>query len=139
MKKFAVIVPALNAEGYFKDFLPALLAQTVQPSRFLVIDSQSTDRTVEMAERAGAEIVIIERSQFNHGGTRMQGVERVPECEIVVFLTQDAILADFRAIETILSNFDDDRIVAAYGRQLPRQEAGYIERFARLFNYPDRS
>lgn len=134
---FAVILPALNAEAYFSDFLPALEAQTIRPKRFIVIDSSSTDNTVALAKQAGAETILITRSEFNHGRTRMLGVNLVAlDCDIAVFLTQDAILANPHAIETLLRAFDNPAIDVAYGRQLPREQADAIETFARTFNYP---
>jgi rhamnosyltransferase len=139
MKKFAVVVPVLNAELYFNEFLPALSAQTVKPDRLLILDSESTDNTVKIAREFGAELFTIKRADFNHGGTRMVGVDLLGDCEIVVFLTQDAILADRHAIEKLVLNFDDEHVDLAYGRQLPRRQAKAIETFARLFNYPEHS
>ena len=63
----------------------------------------------------------------------------LPEADIVVFLTQDAILADPSAISHLISNFSDETVGAVYGRQLPHQGASKIGRFARLFNYPEKS
>jgi len=58
---------------------------------------------------------------------------------VIVFLTQDAILASSEAIARLVSRFDDPRVGAVYGRQLPRRGAGPIEAHARLFNYPGES
>ena len=60
----------------------------------------------------------------------------MPEAEIIVFLTQDALLADPEAIERLLDAFADERVGAAYGRQLPHRDATPIGAHARLFNYP---
>jgi len=72
---------------------------------------------------------------FSHGGTRQLAVDLLPEAEIVVFLTQDAILTDRDAISNLVNRFDDPAIGLVYGRQLPRPGAGAIETHARLFNY----
>lgn len=138
--RFAVIVPMLNAEPDLAQFIPAFQAQSLQPDRFLVLDSSSTDKTADICRAAGAEVVVIDRSDFNHGGTRMQGTRLVADdCDIAIFLTQDAILASATAFETILAAFQEPAISAAYGRQLPRENALAVETFARLFNYPDTS
>lgn len=137
---FAVIVPTLNAAPDLKKFIPALQAQSVKPKRFLVIDSASDDGTAAQLQGAGAEVVVIERKDFNHGGTRMLGARKIAaDCDVAVFLTQDAILSDPTAIETLVSAFKDPHISAAYGRQLPREKATLIETFARNFNYPETS
>ena len=59
--------------------------------------------------------------------------------EIIVYLTQDAVLAGANAISLLLDAFTDPRIALAYGRQLPRRGATAIEAHARLHNYPANS
>jgi rhamnosyltransferase len=81
----------------------------------------------------------IPKSEFDHGGTRQLGVELLSECGLIVFLTQDVILAEPESISRLLSAFDDPNVGVAYGRQLPRKGAGAIESHARFFNYPQQS
>src|SRR6185437_8246919 len=90
-----------------------------------------------LAEANGFKVQTIEASRFDHGGTRQQAADRASEAEIVVYLTQDAILAHSEALRNLLSAFDNPSIGAAFGRQLPRPNAGPIEAHARLFNYPN--
>jgi rhamnosyltransferase len=129
-----IIVPTLNAAKEWKRFAPALLA-CIHPKRVLIVDSQSTDGTVELALAAGFRVHSIPRERFNHGTTRQLAAHMLPESEILVYLTQDAVLADSAAISRLVSAFDDPTIAAAYGRQLPRSGAGAIESHARRFNY----
>jgi rhamnosyltransferase len=77
----------------------------------------------------------ISRSEFNHGGTRQSAVEYLNDCDIVVFLTQDAIPATRTTFEEIVRCFDDPDVAVAYGRQLPHEGATPIEAHARTFNY----
>jgi rhamnosyltransferase len=104
-----------------------------------VIDSASSDNTVALARVHGFDVHVITRAEFNHGGTRQFGVNVLSAVDIVVFLTQDALLARPDAIERLLVAFDDERVGAAYGRQLPHRDAGAIAAHARLFNYPAQS
>ncbi len=113
--------------------------QTVKPMQALVIDSSSSDGGVELARQAGFLAHAIPVEQFNHGATRQLGVEMLAEAEILVFMTQDAVLAAPDALERLLACFADERVGAAYGRQLPHPGAGAIGAHARLFNYPARS
>jgi rhamnosyltransferase len=134
-----VVVPVLNAAKLWAAFHEGLLRQGLDPQQILIIDSSSTDGTAELARGAGYRVVTIERSEFNHGGTRQTAVELLEFAEILVFLTQDAILANDHAISNLLRPFDDPLVGAAYGRQLPRTGAGPIESHARCFNYPAES
>ena len=42
-----------------------------------------------------------------------------------------------RIIENLIKKIGKDDIVASYGRQIAREEATILEKFAREFNYPD--
>jgi rhamnosyltransferase len=103
------------------------------------VDSASTDNTPGLAAEAGFELIQIERSDFNHGGTRQMAVDRLSDCELILFLTQDAVLASPRSLDLLLKAMNDGRVGAAYGRQLPRPGCDAIEAHARLFNYPSQS
>ncbi|MBI3775688.1 MAG: glycosyltransferase family 2 protein [Gammaproteobacteria bacterium] len=118
------------------ELISALRSQTFQAIQFLVIDSESTDGYIEAFRNAGATVHVIRRSEFNHGKTRQLAVDMFPNADVVVFLTQDAILTDPRALEKLADAFNNPRVGAVYGRQLPRPSAGPIEAHARLFNYP---
>lgn len=136
MTKVGLIVPTLNAGPDWLVWLAALAQQTRRPDQLLLIDSSSSDETVQLAFDFGFEIKIIAKNQFNHGGTRQWGVEHLAGMDIIVFLTQDAILAEPDAIERLLAAFDNPEVATAYGRQLPHKHAGPIAAHARLFNYP---
>ena len=138
LDKAAVIVPTLNAGPLLDRFIPALLGQSISPDRVFVIDSESTDDTVGRFRAMGANVRIIPRGEFNHGGTRKSGTALCPDAEFLVFFTQDAIPVGPESVSTILSAFDDPKVGMAYGRQLPRPGARAIETHARLVNYPDR-
>ena len=66
-------------------------------------------------------------------------VDLSPPADIVVFLTQDAVLSRPDSLAALLCCFADAGVGAAYGRQLPREGAGLIEAYARTFNYPAES
>ena len=137
--EIALIVPTLNPGGEWSNWLQAFSAQSMHPGHVLVIDSSSDDDTARLSRDAGAEVHVIPRAQFGHGQTRQLGVQSVPEASIVVFLTQDAVLAHPEALENLMASFEDAEVGAAYGRQLPRRDANPIEAHARLFNYPEMS
>lgn len=132
----ALVVPTLNPGVSFKLWLEALGRQTVQPDQRLLIDSASTDHTISLALEAGFRVRSIRREDFSHGGTRQLAADSLAEADIIIFLTQDAVLADSRALERLIAAFRDPQVAAAYGRQLPRPGADPIEAHARHFNYP---
>jgi rhamnosyltransferase len=134
--KFDICVPTLNAAVQWGEYLTALNAQSCQPEGVVIIDSESTDGTAELAERAGFRVVRISRNDFGHGKTRQLAASLAPEADVLVYMTQDAVLANSDALASLLRPFEDDRVGAVYGRQLPRKGAGPSEAHARAFNYP---
>ena len=132
----AVIIPTLNGASWWDNLVRAIRAQGLAPRQVLVVDSQSEDGTMEAARDCGFLVEQIGRKTFNHGGTRQWALQFFPQAQIVVYLTQDAILASENALAILLRAFDNPLVGAAYGRQLPRPGANPIEAHARLFNYP---
>jgi len=135
----AVIIPTLNAGSPWRDCISALLAAGVDASDVYIIDSGSSDDTVMQAREAGFNVKSISASSFNHGSTRQCAVTDLSGVDVVLFLTQDAILYRSDSLQNILSPFSDKSVAAVCGRQLPRREAGAIETHARLFNYSEMS
>lgn len=135
-EKAVVLVPTCNPGTMWPVFLQALRQQNPAPAHAVIIDSESTDGQIQATP--GVRVHAIPRASFNHGATRQEGVERfATQAEFVVFLTQDALLADSQAIETLLSAFADPQVAAVYGRQLPHANASPLAAHARLFNYPE--
>jgi rhamnosyltransferase len=135
----AVIIPTYNAGKYWSQLSAGLRMQGLPPKQVLIVDSSSEDRTGELARGEGYQLLTIERGDFNHGGTRQLALASVPWASVVVYLTQDAILATPDALDLLLAAFEDRSVAAAFGRQLPKPGAGPIEAHARLFNYPAKS
>lgn len=137
MTSFGLIVPVLNPGPTWTLWLAAYAAQTVKPYQALLLDSESTDGYTALANVYGFETLQIPRRQFNHGATRQLGVSQlVQDCDVVILMTQDAILARPDALESLVRAFEDPSVSAAYGRQLPHKNAQPLGAHARLFNYP---
>ncbi|MBI1849206.1 MAG: glycosyltransferase family 2 protein [Planctomycetes bacterium] len=119
----SVVIPTLNGGAVFRDVVERVRGQKITGGEFeiLCIDSGSTDGTAEAAAAAGARVVRIAKSEFNHGLTRNRGVAE-SRGEFVAMLVQDAMPVDDRWLETLLSPFEDPRVAGAYSRQVPRPD-----------------
>lgn len=130
----SVVVLTLNAGEGLRCLLEALRQQTV-PLEILVVDSSSTDCTLSIAEACGVKIIRVKREDFDHGSTRNTGLLNTSG-DIVVFLTQDVVLAGVETIERLIAPITADREVGcAYGRQLPCPGATAFAAHLRFFNY----
>lgn len=134
--RVAVIVPVRNGGEVWRRTAASILAQRRRPDHVLVVDSESADDSAAVARDSGFELLPIAARDFDHGGTRQMAALRCSDFDVLVYLTQDAELAEPDALGALLRAFDDAQVAVAYGRQLPRRAAGPIEAHARLFNYP---
>ena len=83
------------------------------------------------------EIHHLKEEEFDHGGTR-KNAARYSDAAFLIYMTMDAYPADEHLIEKLIAPFEkDDSIAVSYARQLPRKGASPIERYNRLFNYPE--
>lgn len=137
--KIGVVVPTLNAGNAWSIWLNSLKCQEGLNFTAIVLDSCSDDDTAKLAHQDGLAVHRVERISFNHGGTRQLGVELLGDIDIVVFLTQDAVLASPDSLRNLVLAFNDPRVGAAYGRQLPSPGSHPIAAHARLFNYGKKS
>lgn len=135
-EKVSVIIPTLNAGQQLEQLLVMLKKQTVQPVEILVVDSQSTDQTREIAKAGGAQVSIVERRTFDHGGTRDMALRRSAG-DIVVFMTQDALPTNEHMLENLLAPLADPQVAATVGRQIAYPDARPYEKLVRAHNYPD--
>lgn len=123
----SVTVAVLTFNG--EQYLDALLA-AVESQRYdgevdvLVIDSGSTDRTLEIiAAHPVARLHSIPNSEFGHGTTRNLAAQ-LATGEFVAYLTHDAVPASDRWLgELIAPMADDERIAAVVGKQVARRSA----------------
>jgi len=139
MLNFSVVVPTRNGGDTWREAARRLAAY-VNPLDVFVIDSESTDGSDQVSLDNGFNLIRIEKKDFNHGGTRKKGAAYVKDkSDIVIFMTQDAILHDEEAVPNLLKAFRDPDVTAATGRQLPHEGASLSAANARLFNYPELS
>jgi glycosyltransferase involved in cell wall biosynthesis len=119
MTSISVVLPVRDGEPYLEEVLQSLAAADVV--EVLVIDSGSRDRSREIVRAAGVELLEIAPEEFGHGRTRNLGAERTTG-DLICFLTQDATPAP-GWVDAYREAFAlDERVGAAYGPHLPRED-----------------
>ena len=135
----SIIIPTYNASAHIRDQLEALTVQTIRNADILLIDSSSTDSTVEIAKSYGVRTVVIPKADFDHGGTRTLAASQV-RGDVLVYFTQDALPQNEYAIERLVKALEQDQDVGAvFGRQIPCPHATPFAQHLRFFNYPTQS
>lgn len=144
-KRIEIIIPTYKPGKQLEELLGRLEKQTLLPDQIHIVDTRSGDfpEKWEMAERleeSGIPLKIthIEKSDFDHGGTRAMAAD-MSQADFLIFMTQDALPANPYLIHNLMKAFEEEKIGAAYARQLPRKDCRLLERYTRSFNYPKES
>ena len=134
-----VIIPTLRPGKELEELLKRLESQTMAVHKIVIMNTRSGVFPEKLlGNYDNIEVFHIEREDFDHGGTRNEGVTHT-EAEYLLFMTQDALPADEYLVERLAAAFENPRVRAAYARQLPRTDCRELERFTRSFNYPENS
>lgn len=125
--KASVVIPVKNGGELLIDVLKQVLnQQTPWPFEVLVIDSGSSDRSVQNARALGVKVHEIPPEAFGHGKTRNLGVE-LSTGEFIVFITQDALPVDQNWLVNLIEATDSQANVAgAFGRHQAYPDAGPV-------------
>lgn len=128
---YAIIIPVLDGMESLQSLVNSLGPDIDQ---VLFVDSGSTDGSKEFLEKSNFSVLAIPPGSFNHGSTR-ERVRKSLDCDVVVYMTQDVILKSSDALMFLLEPILSGKADVAYGRQMPKSNAGFFERFPREYNY----
>jgi glycosyltransferase involved in cell wall biosynthesis len=110
-----VVVRAKNEAARIGTTLERLAAQTIAGrAEVVVVDSGSSDGTVEIARRAAARVIEIRPEDFTYGGALNLGC-RGAESPYLVALSAHAPPHDGHWLEKLLEPFADARVCAVCG------------------------
>lgn len=94
----------------------------IDRTEIIIVDSGSTDTTIQNALQYGAFIHKIHQYEFNHGMTRNLGAS-LGTGSFICFLTQDAIPADEYLLEKMVQTVQVYNVAGCYACQVPRPSA----------------
>ncbi len=116
------VIPTLNAGYDLKFVLQALIEQDVQIKKIIVIDSGSTDHTLDIAKKFNCEIIKIDKKNFSHSGTRNFALKFV-DTPYVYFTVQDCVLSSKFTLSTLQQIMNSNKLSAITNPQNPRMDA----------------
>jgi len=125
----SVVLLTFNGERYLGEVLDSVFKQkTSFQYEVIVIDSGSTDRTLDIVQSYPAKLHEIPISGFNHGETRNLGA-RLARGWFVAYLTQDATPANENWLQYLVDAFTlGPKVAAVYGLHMPRPDCDPVTR-----------
>jgi len=134
--RVTVIMRSKNSDWVIAQALAALYSQTYKDFELLVVDSGSTDRTLEIVKQYPCRLIQIEAKAYYPGSVLNMAIEQT-EADIIIFQNSDGVPLSPHTLQRLVSVFDDAAIDAALTRQIPRPEAfDWVRRDYRL-SFPD--
>ncbi len=139
--RLSLVVRTLNEARYLPELLQMVAAQVLAPgfsSQTVLIDSGSTDGTLDIAQAAGCTITHIQREEFSFGRSLNRGCEAASG-EVLVFVSGHCVPTDARWLQRLVQPIADGQAAYTYGRQLGGASSRYSE--CRIFEkyYPPQS
>jgi glycosyltransferase involved in cell wall biosynthesis len=120
MIEVSILVLTKNEEQNIGACLEAIYSQkNVGALEVVVVDSSSSDATLEIAGRYPVRIEQIPADAFHHAHTRNFAAS-LAQGEFLVYLAADALPATTDWLRALISNFSDPDVAGVYGRHLPK-------------------
>lgn len=127
-QRVAVVIPARNEENLIGRTLAALFDQHSRPSKVIVVNDGSTDKTAQVATAAGAEVVDMPDRGYNVHGTPVlagvinRGLQRLEERgyggqndDYILILGADHILPSHYLTTVLDAMAEDKKLVLCSG------------------------
>lgn len=131
----SIVVPTLNNVNVIGDFLGFLARQDFQKDSLevLIVDGGSKDKTIEIAERFGAEVInnpyVLAEPGVDLGIRQASG-------SLIMILAVDNYLEDPEFIAKMVSVFDDSSIYAAFPKHGYSEDDSIYTRYINTFTDP---
>ncbi len=138
-----IVILTYRPDDRFFDQVAILQEQSIRPGKIIIMNTEEKYLqtllygTRFLEENPNVEIHNISKREFDHGKTRNQAA-KYSSSVFLIYMTLDALPIDHDLIAGLLRPMKDPDVAVSYARQIPDVSANPIERYNRLFNYPDK-
>lgn len=134
----SIIIRCYNEEKYIGQLLNGIEVQTITDKEIIIVDSGSTDKTLDIVSNYPAKIISIAPEDFSFGKALNLGCQSA-QGEYLVFASAHVYPVYQDWLEKLLKPFEDEKIALVYGKQRGNEITKYSEHqiFAKWF--PDTS
>ncbi len=120
--RVSIIMRSFNEGWALRETLPALKEQDFRNWELIVIDSGSTDGSVELIrDFAPNHFIQIQPHEYNPSRVMNQGM-RLAASEFGIFLNADATPQGSNWLRPLVEGLKDKQTAAVFGRQIPRPD-----------------
>jgi glycosyltransferase involved in cell wall biosynthesis len=123
----SVVIRCFNEERHIGRLLDGLLQQTVREHEIVVVDSGSTDGTLDVASRYPAKIIGVTPEEFSFGRSLNRGCAAASS-ELIVVASAHVYPVYSDWLERLVQPFADREVGLVYGKQRGDERTKYSER-----------
>lgn len=124
----SIVIPTRNSANTLDSCLQSIVNQTYPNTELVIVDSQSTDRTIEIAREYSAKII---ETQWGLLGARFLGF-KASKGDYILYLDSDQILAYSNILQRSLSMFPNNDMLCL------EEESSRIDSFLQKLIAADR-
>lgn len=118
----SIVIPTKNAGDQFSVLLSAAKKQKgLQAIEIIIVDSGSTDSTVEIANAFGAKVIKMPPERFSHSLSRNLGADE-SSGKYLFFTVQDALFPSPTFLYELLAALKDNDVGAVSCAEFPRED-----------------
>ncbi|MDP3712995.1 MAG: glycosyltransferase [Mycobacteriales bacterium] len=121
-----VVIRCLNEEEHIGRLLTGLSRQAVPPDQVVVVDSGSTDATLDIARRFDAEVHHIAPESFSFGRALNVGC-RAATGDVLLFVSAHVYPVHTSWLQDMVAPFVDPAVALSYGRQIGNEQTRFSE------------
>jgi rhamnosyltransferase len=124
----SIIIRTYNEQRYLEELLQAIHSQDVDDLRYevIIVDSGSTDKTLEIADNFACRIVHIKKSEFSFGRSLNIGCAAT-EGDYLVFISGHCVPTDKFWLKNLVKPLIAGDVILTYGRQIGSKTTKFSE------------
>ena len=132
----SIIIRSFNEEKHLAQLLQGIGHQSIQDQEIILVDSGSTDGTLEIASHYPVRVVHIQPQDFTFGHSLNQGIKE-SHGEFIALASAHVYPVYPDWLECLLAPFDDQPVALTYGKQRASPLNKFSEGQIFLHWYPD--
>ena len=134
--RVSIILRTKNCENIIGQTLTALFSQNFKDFELIVVDSGSTDQTLDIVGSYPCTLVHMDPNEYLSGRSLNLGASHA-RAGVLVFLNSDTVPLTPDALGLLVAALDDPDVQAAFARQVPRPDARSWVRYEVGSAFPD--
>lgn len=131
---FSIIIRTYNEEKWIADVLEGIKKQEYKNYEVIIVDSNSTDSTLDICERYNCKIVSIDKSKFNYSYASNIGAKEA-KGEILCYLSGHSVPVNSDYLKRANDLFNNENVGGVYGDVIALPDGSIIEKMFNNLGY----